>query len=33
MIGANTLVNNAILQIQQTSTTDFFQNKVSPEYQ
>ena len=33
MVGANTLVNNAILQLQQGSTTDFFQNKISPEYQ
>ena len=33
MLGANTLVNNAILQVATTSTTNFFQNKVSPVHQ
>ena len=33
MLGANTLVNNAILQIETGANTDYFQNNVSPEYQ
>jgi len=32
MIGANTLVNNAILQLE-TASTNYFENRVSPMYQ
>ncbi len=33
MIGANTLINTAILQLQSNSNTKYFQNKVSPMHQ
>lgn len=33
MIGANTLVNNAILQLETADNTKYFQNTVSPVYQ
>lgn len=33
MIGANTLVNNAILQLETSDNTKHFQNTVSPIYQ
>ena len=33
MIGANTLVNTAILQEEQSSSTEYFQNQMAPVYQ
>jgi hypothetical protein len=33
MLGANNLVNSAILQLEQGSSTDFFENQISPVYQ